>query len=82
VHRIPPLLAGSILVGAIALATAWTWLHLTGARTLSPGAVIACTAVSVAVALALEHAARRVRRGRPRRAHARPTTTRKDNASV
>jgi uncharacterized protein YybS (DUF2232 family) len=72
VHHIPPLLASSVLVGAIACGTAWAWLTLTQARILSPGAVIVCTAISVAVALAVEHAARLVRRGRPRRAHARP----------
>lgn len=71
--RIPALLADCLLVGVIACATAWTWLHLTGARSLTMGAVIACTLVSVAVSLALEEAAKRVRRRRrPHRTHARP----------
>lgn len=71
-HRIPPLLAQSMLVGAIACGTAWTWLTLTSRHVLSPGGVIVCTIVSVTVALVLEHACRLVRRGRSRRAHARP----------
>lgn len=70
--RIPPLLAQSVLVAGIALGTAWTWLTLTRARVLSPGAVIVCTAIAVVVALAVEAAVRRARAGRPRRAHARP----------
>lgn len=70
--RIPPILAQCALVGAIALTAAWTWLRLTGSRTLSPGAILACTVVSVAVALAVEAVALRTHRGRLRRAHARP----------
>lgn len=70
--RIPPLLAQAVLVGAIAVGTAWTWLHLTSARYLTPGGVIVCTAIAVVVALAVEAAVRRARAGRPRRAHARP----------
>jgi hypothetical protein len=71
VHRIPPLLAQSVLVGGIALGTAWAWIRLTDSGTLSPGAVIVCTAIWVALALAAEAAIDAVRRGRPRRAHAR-----------
>jgi hypothetical protein len=81
VQRIPPLLAQSALVGGIALGTAWAWIRLTDSGTLSPGAVIVCTAISVALALAVEAAIEAVRRGRPRRTHARPRpTTRKDTA--
>lgn len=71
-HRIPPLLAQCLLVGGIACAVAWTWLTLIHARVLSPGAVLVCTAVSVALALVVEHGVRRIRHGRPRRAHAQP----------
>ncbi|MEW2402194.1 hypothetical protein [Streptomyces sp. NPDC046862] len=70
--RISPLLASIALIAVTALATAWAWLTLTGSRVLTPGAVVACTVLSVALALLVEHAARRMRRGRPRRAHARP----------
>jgi len=70
--RIPPFLAQAVLVGALAVGTAWAWLHLTGATHLTPGAVLACTFLSVAAALLVEAGVRRVRRGRPRRAHARP----------
>lgn len=64
--RIPPLLTHTVLVGGIAVGTAWAWLTLTTSRALSPGAVIVCTALSVTVALAVEHAqqARRTRRGK------------------
>jgi hypothetical protein len=75
VHRISPLLAQSVLVGGIALGTAWVWLTLTRARVLTPGAVIVCTVIAVAAVLAVEAAVGRVRRGRRRRAHARPHTT-------
>jgi hypothetical protein len=71
VQRIPPLLAQCALVGAIALGTAWAWIYLTNSGTLTPGAVIVCTAISVALALAAEAVIEAVRRGRPRRAHAR-----------
>lgn len=72
IPRIPAQLAGCALVGAIALVTAWTWLRLSGQRTLSGAAIVTCMLISVAAALAVEATARRVRRGRPRRAHARP----------
>lgn len=77
------LLAQCVLVGAIALGTAWAWIRLTDSGTLSPGAVIVCTAISVALALAAESAIGAVRRGQPRRAHARttPTNTRKDGVT-
>lgn len=71
--RIPPLLVGCALTGVISVATAWAWLALTGSRTLSPGAIVICAVASVTVALVVEHAMRALRRGRPRRAHARPT---------
>jgi hypothetical protein len=73
--RIPTTVAECIPVAVIAAGTAWAWLYLAGARTLTVGAVIACAAITVAVDLALEAAIRRVRRGRPRRAHARTTPT-------
>lgn len=71
--RIPPLLAQAVLVGAIAVGTAWTWLHLTSARYLTPGGVIVCTIIAVTVALLVETVVGRARHGRPRRAHARPS---------
>ena len=80
-HRIPPLLAQILLVGVIAVGTAWGWLALIGARVLSPGSVIVCTVIAVALAMAVEAGWRRARRRRQqiaRRAHARPRpTTRK-----
>lgn len=65
-RHIPPLLTQAVLLGGIAIGTAWTWLTLTTSRVLSPGAVIVCTALYVIVALAVEHAqqARRARRGK------------------
>ncbi|MFF9287563.1 hypothetical protein [Streptomyces griseosporeus] len=79
--RIPPLLIQCALVGAVALTTAVAWLRLTGSRALSPAAVIVCTVIAVVVSLAVEHLVRLVRRGRPRRAHARPhPKTRKEAA--
>ena len=71
-HRIPPLVALCALVGGIALVTACVWLVLTRSRVLSPAGVVACTAISVAVALAIEHVARLYRRRRTSRTHARP----------
>ncbi|RSN50533.1 hypothetical protein DMH12_24945 [Streptomyces sp. WAC 04229] len=76
-HRIPPLLAECVLVGAIAVGTSWTWIALTSTSALSPGAVIVCMVITVAVVFAVEAVAGQVRRGRRRRAHARPHTTRK-----
>jgi hypothetical protein len=73
VHRNLILLAQCALVGGIASATAWAWIRLTDSGTLAPGAVIVCTAISVALAFAAEAAIGAVRRGRPRRAHARTT---------
>lgn len=75
--RIPPLLAQIILVGAIAVGTAWGWLTLIGARVLSPGSVIVCTIITVALATVVEAGCRAVRRGRRRRTHAQPIKTRK-----
>lgn len=72
-RHVPPLIAECILVGAVALATAWTWLTLTDTRTFTAGGILACTGISVAVAMTVEAAVKRLRRGRPRRAHARPT---------
>lgn len=71
-RRLLLLFTECVLVGGIACATAWGWLTLTEARALSPGAVIVCTLISVALALIVEAAVHRARRGRPRRAHARP----------
>lgn len=79
--RIPPLLAQILLVGVIAVGTAWGWLALIGARVLSPGAVIVCTVIAVALATGVDAGWRRARRHRQRtarRTHARPRpTTRK-----
>ncbi|WP_329474177.1 hypothetical protein OIE75_41045 (plasmid) [Streptomyces sp. NBC_01723] len=75
--RIPPLLAQCVLLGVVAIGTGWAWIVLTGSRVLSPGAVIVCTIIAVAVALAVEAGAERILRGRRRRAHARPHTSRK-----
>jgi hypothetical protein len=66
-RRIPPLLAQCVLVGAIAVGTGWAWLALTEARRLSPGAVIVCTVIAVALALAVEAGVDRIARGRRRR---------------
>jgi hypothetical protein len=68
VKHLPTLLA-CLFLAAIAAATAWLWLTLTRAQILSPGAVLICAGISVAVALAAESAARRIRQGRTRRAH-------------
>jgi membrane protein YdbS with pleckstrin-like domain len=70
-RRIPTPITECALVAVIAAGTAWVWLYFTGQHTLTVGAVIACTLVSVVVALVVEAAIRRARRGRPRRAHAR-----------
>ena len=70
--RIPPLLAQAVLLALIACATAWAWLHYTGAAYLTPGAAIVCALASVAVEMAVESVVRWARRGRSRRAHARP----------
>jgi hypothetical protein len=67
VHR--TLLVPCLFLAAIAAGTAWLWLTLTRAQVLSPGAVLICAGISVAVALAVESAARRIRHGRPHRAH-------------
>ena len=69
-QRLSTLLAPCLFLAAIAAATAWLWLALTRAQVLSPGAVIVCAGISVAVALSVESAARRIRHGRPRRARA------------
>jgi len=71
--RMPAWLAECRLIAAIAVVTAWAWMYLTGQYTLTVGAVITCTVISVTVCLAVEAAVRHVRRGRPRRAHARTT---------
>jgi len=67
--RIPPLLAQILLVGGIAVGTAWGWLALIDARVLSPGSVIVCTVIAVAVATAVEAGWRGARRRRQRTAH-------------
>ncbi|CAL9668219.1 hypothetical protein SUDANB145_07272 (plasmid) [Streptomyces sp. enrichment culture] len=69
--RIPPLLTECLIVAAIACATAWTWLSLTDSHALSPGAVIVCTGISVAIAMGVESVVHRARRGRPRHDHGR-----------
>jgi hypothetical protein len=74
-RRIPPLLAQSLLVVATSVGTAGAWLTLTNTRALTPGAVIVCTVIAVALALAVEAGVARLRRGRRRRAHARPHHT-------
>lgn len=72
-HRIPTPLAQCALVAGIAAGTAWAWLYATGQHTFTLDAAIVCAFIAVVVALVVEAAIRRVRRGRPRRAHARPT---------
>jgi len=69
VHRTRSLLVPCLFLAVIAAATAWLWLTLTRARVLSPGAVIVCAGIAVAVALVVESAARRIRHGRLHRAH-------------
>jgi uncharacterized protein YybS (DUF2232 family) len=71
VHRARTLLA-CLFLAVIAAATAWLWLTLTRAQILSPGAVIVCAGISVAIALVAESAVRRIRH-----AHARNHRTRK-----
>lgn len=71
-RRIPTTLAECVLVAVIAAGTAWAWLYTTGQRTLTVAAIVTCTVISVVVALVVEAAIRRLRRGQPRRAHARP----------
>jgi uncharacterized protein YybS (DUF2232 family) len=68
--RLPTLLAPCLFLAVIAAATAWLWLTLTRAQILSPGAVIVCAGISVAIALVAESAVRRIRHGRTHRAHA------------
>lgn len=82
-RRIPTPLAECALVAVIAAGTAWAWLYATGQRTFTVGSAVACALISVVVALVVEAAIRRVRRGRPRRAHARttPTNPRKNGAT-
>ena len=72
--RIPPLLAGCILTGAIAAATGTTWIYAAGR--LTPAAIVICAAISVTVSLALETAAREARRRRRAPLQRRWTTTR------
>jgi hypothetical protein len=72
VRRIPLVIAECALVAAIAAGTAWAWMYFTGSWTLTFGSILACTAITVAATHVVEAAVRRVRRGRRRRAHARP----------
>jgi len=72
--RIPPLLIDCAITGGIAIGAAVTWMTATGQHTLSVAAIVACTLISVVLALAADHIARRIRRSQPRRAHARPDT--------
>jgi hypothetical protein len=64
-----PTLLACLFLAVIAAGTAWLWLTLTRAQVLSPGAILICAGLSVAVALAVESAARRIRHDRPHRAH-------------
>ena len=50
--HIPPLLAGCILTGAIAITTGATWIGTAGR--LSPAAIVICAAISVAASLTVE----------------------------
>jgi len=72
--RIPPLLAGCLITGAIAAATGTACISITGR--LTPAGIVLCAAISVAASLALEAAVREARRRRraPLRRHW--TTTR------
>lgn len=72
--HIPPLLAGCILTGAIAITTGATWIGTTGG--LSPAAIVICAAISVAASLTVEAAAREARRRRRAPLQRRWTTTR------
>ena len=71
---IPPLLAGCLLTGAIAIATGTAWIYTTGR--LGPGAIVLCAAISVTASLAVETTAREIRRRRRAPLRRRWTTTR------
>jgi hypothetical protein len=75
--RIPPLLAGCLLTGAIAVATGTAWIYTTGR--LAPGAIVLCAAISVTASLAVEAVVREIRRRRraPIRRHWNTTRHRK-----
>lgn len=69
------LLAQCVLVAGIALVTGYVWLRVTGTRTFTVPGLFSCMAISVLTALAVEALVARARRGRLRRAHARPRPT-------
>ena len=73
-RRIPTPLAECTLVAAIAAGTAWAWLYATDQDTFTLGATIGCALISVVVSLVVQAVIGWVRRGRPRRAHARTKT--------
>lgn len=75
------LLAQCALVGGIAAITAYVWLHATGTRTFTVTGLFSCVAISVLAALFVEAIVARVRRGRLRRAHARPRPTKPRKAA-
>ncbi|MFG2970850.1 hypothetical protein ACGFZS_47035 [Streptomyces sp. NPDC048288] len=54
--------------------TAYVWLRATGTRTFTVTGLFSCLVISVLTGLAVEAVVARVRRGRLRRAHARPRT--------
>ncbi|MFE0207051.1 hypothetical protein [Streptomyces sp. NPDC058985] len=74
-RRLLLLLTQCVLIVAIACATAWAWLTFTAAPHLTLGSVIGCAFAAALLTLLVEAAVRQVRRGRPRRAHARPRHT-------
>ncbi|MEV5451632.1 hypothetical protein [Streptomyces sp. NPDC052535] len=76
-RRLLLLLTQCVLVGGIACATAWAWLTYTDAPHLTVGSVIGCAFAAALLALLAEAVVRQARRGRPRRAHARPHHPRK-----
>ena len=69
------LIAQCALVSGIALVTAYVWLRATDTRTFTVAGLFSCLAISVLTALLIEAAVARARRGRLRRAHARPRPT-------
>ncbi|MFK0288305.1 hypothetical protein ACIQVL_48715 [Streptomyces sp. NPDC090499] len=74
-------LAQCALVAGIALVTAYVWLRATGTRTFTVAGLFSCVAIFVLTALLIEALVARARRGRLRRAHARPRTSKTRKAA-
>lgn len=72
--RIPPLLADALLAGAVATTVAVVWIYPAGG--MDSGAVAICTAVYVAVSLAVPAVIGEIRRRKRAPIRRRWTTTR------